>query len=80
MKTQNLSIRAKALYELLSNHAQNEEKSFFLSESAIDYKLADFGASTSMEVLQRNKLIVFNMEYQIDIHKREYCCYRGFVV
>lgn len=75
-----LSLRGKRLYKTLCEHSKGEDKTFFLNEKAIDYHLADFGASTAIVELKKTGLIDFNIEYHENMNYREEMWYRGRIL
>ena len=75
-----LSFRGNRLYRTICEYSKGENKTFFLSEKAIDYHLADFGASTAIWELKRNKLVYFVIEEHKNMNFRKDTWYRGRVL
>jgi hypothetical protein len=76
-----LSFRGKRLYRTICEYAKGEDKSsFFLNEKAIDYHLADFGASTAIWELKRAGLVDFRVEEHENMNFRKEKWYRGQIL
>ena len=76
----NLSFRGKRLYRTICELASGDNKNFLFSEKAMDYHLADFGASSAIDELKKNGLIEYSFEYCENMNFKKELWYKGYIL